>query len=482
MKIKQIPISVNDIFKNAGRLDLALTAISKMLSLQSLTKVAGGEKRSGHSVATLLYLSLFLQPLSGSRGSILSFFNKLAHEQKNLSPALYRFLRNVKINWRKVHMNINAVMRRNFKKSFAKEERFLPRVFIADDTALIKSGRKIKGISHIHDHTDNRYKHGFKMLGMMYFNGFYSHFVDFSLHAEGKWCSKFRRLMGCFTAAGQRSKELSQSKTVTIIQMLKRLRHFEVDYFLADSWFCSPSFTEELLEVLPKGCHILMHAKMNNTKYFYKGQEIGIKNLLLKLNRKGDSKRCKEYNTYYFSCTIIRNEITYKVYFSRLSKSDKWVAFLSTDTQLSYVKAMRIYALRWKVEIGFRELKQQFNISRCQANSFAAQTAHITLALSLHSLMSHYLACSNSITTMGELFRETEDQLNSARLFGEHWREFKDIILAIADDLGGASQVTVAELLESSVFSLVESMIDEMAKWAGRWNSDFSIEDQELIA
>ena len=225
-----------------------------------------------------------------------------------------------------------------------------------------------------------------------------------------------------------------------------------------------------------------MHAKMNNTKYFYRGKMIGIKDLLLKLSRAGERKRCKEYNTYYFSCKIMRNDIAYKVYFSRLSKSSKWVAFLSTDTQLSYVKAMRIYALRWKVEVGFRELKQQFNISRCQANSFAAQTAHITLALSLHSLMSHYLAYSNSITTMGELFREAEEQLNSARFFGEHWREFKDIILAIADDLGGASHVTVSELLESTVFSLVESMIDEMAKWPGRWNSDFSIDDQELTA
>ena len=180
MKIKQVPIRINDIFENAGSLDIALTAISKMLSLQSLTKVAGGEKRSGHSVSKLLYISLFLQPLSGCRGSILSFFKRLASDQQNVSPALYRFLRNTEVNWRKVHMSINAVMRTHFKKSFAKEEPTLPRVFIADDTALIKSGRKIKGISHIHDHTDNRYKHGFKMLGMMYFNGFYAHFVDFS--------------------------------------------------------------------------------------------------------------------------------------------------------------------------------------------------------------------------------------------------------------------------------------------------------------
>ena len=65
---------------------------------------------------------------------------------------------------------------------------------------------------------------------------------------------------------------------------------------------------------------------------------------------------------------------------------------------------------------------------------------------------------------MGKLFREAEDQILSAKFFGENWREFKNIILAIADDLGGASNITVTELIESTVFSLVESMIDEMAR------------------
>ena len=83
-------------------------------------------------------------------------------------------------------MTINKVMRNHFKRSFARKVKEFPRVLIADDTALLKSGKKIEGISHIHDHTDNRCKLGFKILGMMYFNGFYTNFVDFSLHAEGK--------------------------------------------------------------------------------------------------------------------------------------------------------------------------------------------------------------------------------------------------------------------------------------------------------
>jgi hypothetical protein len=482
MKIASSNIRINDIFKDGSRLDRAIVSVRQMLSLSSLVKACGGEKRNGHSVHQLMYLSLFLIPLGGCRGSILAFFRKRSVDQNKLSPALYRFLRKSTINWRKVYMTINTVMRNHFKKSFALEVREYPRVLIADDTALLKSGKRIEGISNIHDHTDNRYKLGFKMLGMMYFNGFYSHYVDFSLHAEGKWSAKFRRLLGCSTTAGKRSKELMQSKTSTILAMIKRLRHFKVDYFLADSWFCSPKFMGELLLQLPKGCHVLMHAKMNHTQYDYNGSKLNLKDLLQKLSREQKQKRCKEYNTHYFSCKISRDGITYKVYFSRLSKKDKWIAFLSTDCQLSYIKAMRVYALRWKIEIGFRELKQQFNIGKSQANSFAAQVAHITLALSLHSLMSHYLACSNSLTTMGELFREIEEELQSTRLFGEHWLIFKEMILAISEQLGGANRITVEQLLNANAFSLVESMIDEISKWPGRWNSDFFIEAKDLAA
>ena len=41
-------------------------------------------------------------------------------------------------------------------------------------------------------------------------------------------------------------------------------------------------------------------------------------------------------------------------------------------------------------------------------------------------------------------------------------------MMEIAEELGGAEKVTVAELVNSSPFALVESMINEMAKWPGR--------------
>ena len=485
MKIDQNPVSVNDIFKNKGRLENALTSVAKSLPVEKLIKAMGFDKRSGHPLKNLLYFGLFFMPLSSSRGSILDFFNRLGGKHGEIKPAFYRFLQNHNIAWRKVMMSANTIMRQYFRKSFATKTSDLPRVFSVDDTFLKKFGRKIQGVSRVHDHTDNTYQNGYKMLAVMYFNGFYSHFVDFSLHAEGKkktFATAFRRLLGCQTETGKRAKELLEKKPVTILKMLKRLRHFKVDYFLADSWFCSPAFMVELLTVLPKGCEVIMHAKMDHTKYRYKNRELGLKILLEKLLREEEYSRCKEFNTLYFRRKIIRDGREYTVLFSRLRKNSKWVAFLTTDTGISYIKAMRVYALRWKIEIGFRELKQNFYITRCQANHFASQVAHITQAIMLHGFMSHYLACRNGSVSMGELFREFEQEVHGNLLRCSHWAEFKEVLIAVAESLGGIENVSVKEIFESAAFLLVESMIDEIAKWPGRWNSELIYDNQELAA
>jgi hypothetical protein len=485
MKIEQAPVSVNDIFKNKGRLENALTSVANSLPVEKLIKAMAFDKRSGHSLKNLLYFGLFFMPLSSSRGSILNFFKRLDGKHGELQPAFYRFLLNKNIAWRKVMMAGNTIMRQYFRKSFAQKTSDLPRIFSVDDTFLRKFGPKIQGVSRVHDHTDNTHQNGYKMLAIMYFNGFYSHFVDFSLHAEGKkktLAASFRRLLGCQTEAGKRAKELLGEKPAIILQMLRRLRHFKVDYFLADSWFCSPAFMVELLSILPKGCEVLMHAKMDQTKYCYKNRQLGLKELLEKLLREEEFNRCKEFNTFYFRRKIIRDGRQYTVLFSRLRKNSKWVAFLTTDTSISYIKAMRVYALRWKIEIGFREIKQNFYITRCQANHFASQIAHITQAIMLHSFISHYLACCNGSVSMGELFREFEQELQANILRCSHWAEFKEVLIAIAESLGGIENVSVQELLESAAFLLVESMIDEIAKWPGRWNSDLVYDDQELVA
>jgi len=61
-----------------------------------------------------------------------------------------------------------------------------PKALIIDDTVIQKTGKRIEGVTKVHDHVTGRSVTGFKLLGLCWFNGFYARFLDFSLVGEKK--------------------------------------------------------------------------------------------------------------------------------------------------------------------------------------------------------------------------------------------------------------------------------------------------------
>jgi len=55
---------------------------------------------------------------------------------------------------------------------------------MVDDSMLAKTGRRIEGITKVHDHVTNKFVIGYKLLALCWFNGAYSLFLDFSLVSE----------------------------------------------------------------------------------------------------------------------------------------------------------------------------------------------------------------------------------------------------------------------------------------------------------
>jgi IS4 transposase len=61
-----------------------------------------------------------------------------------------------------------------------------------------------------------------------------------------------------------------------------------------------------------------------------------------------------------------------------VSKKD-WALFLTTDTQLSMSKMLETYALRWGIEVYFKEAKQHLGFLKEQTATFTSHTASIHL-------------------------------------------------------------------------------------------------------
>jgi transposase len=58
-------------------------------------------------------------------------------------------------------------------------------------------------------------------------------------------------------------------------------------------------------------------------------------------------------------------------------RKSQWVALVSTDLDLSVEQIIEFYSARWKIEAGFREIKQEIGSSQTQTRTPDAVTNHL---------------------------------------------------------------------------------------------------------
>ena len=79
-----------------------------------------------------------------------------------------------------------------------------------------------------------------------------------------------------------------------------------------------------------------------------------------------------------------------KLFLTRFSKRSKRRLILSTDLNLNFQQAMKIYNIRWTIEVLFKECKQHLNLGKCQSNDFDAQIADTTISLLVYMMLSFH--------------------------------------------------------------------------------------------
>ena len=96
---------------------------------------------------------------------------------------------------------------------------------------------------------------------------------------------------------------------------------------------------------------------------------------------------------------------------------------------------MKIYNIRWTIEVLFKECKQHLNLGKCQSNDFDAQIADTTISLLVYMMLSFYKKI-HSYTTFGVLFAQYRDEFIEATVAEKLWQFFISL------------QFTIAEILE----------------------------------
>ena len=244
---------------------------------------------------------------------------------------------------------------------------------MVDDTSQARAGRKVEGTSCYFDHTEGRQRKGHQVLqfGLAAEKGF------LPLEAQivtGQKCAidkpkdkPFRDQRSSAARDMRRAREQSKHQLFRGM-LLRALRAgFSAGYVLADAWF---GCKENIACCLDQNLVGLFQMKRGLLAYQYHGRAYTASQLYAMVQRRmRPSHRRARYKTASLIVSLnLETEdrqptrwVDVRLVFSapvRARSSGTWVVFLCTDVKLSDAKILEVYALRWSIEVYFKEIKQ----------------------------------------------------------------------------------------------------------------------------
>jgi hypothetical protein len=129
-----------------------------------------------------------------------------------------------------------------------------------------------------------------------------------------------------------------------------------------------------------------------------------------------------------------------------------WALFLTIDVHLSMSKMLETYALRWGIEVFFKEAKQHLGFLKVQTATFASHTASIHLCV-IRDLMLMQDKFSDRESRVGEFRSTIQQQLGTLSFAGRLRQIFRSIISGALHELRkrGCSKEIIVEMIGERV-------------------------------
>ena len=122
--------------------------------------------------------------------------------------------------------------------------------------------------------------------------------------------------------------------------------------------------------------------------------------------------------------------------FSRVrpSSADTWVLFLCTDVTRPDAKILEAYALRWSIEVYFKEIKQHLGFLKEQSGRYEVAYASVHLAALRYLLLFEAMLRSGHLA-YGEIRDRQTGQLQVLTYAALLWQWFRALIEGALDSL-----------------------------------------------
>lgn len=413
-------------------------------------------KSKGYNVSILL-LSLLIFRLRSE--SIYRMQNRAKNFLERIDDnTFYRLMNNQWMNWRKLLLGFakQFAAHVNAKGDFVSQTT----CFVLDDTDIEKTGKTVEFIGRVFNHVTKHYPLGFKMLLLGFWDGKTLIATDFSLHREkGKkgtyglskkeLKSQFRKKRDSKSSGYKRVMELDMKKGEVAVSMLRRAvkNGFVASYVLMDSWFVNDYMIKSVRSIKKGAMHLLGMCKIDRRKYLTGNKELNAQQLITKNQRK-NSKYSKKYKSTYISMVVDYKGEKVRLFFIRYNNAKNWTSLLTTDLTLSFTRAIELYQIRWTIEVLFKECKQYLRLGASQNTDFDGQIADATIILVTHTILSLQKRFS-CYETMGELFRETQQQLLELTLWERLIKVFFKMLVQMVTILNIDIEVLIEKLMQS---------------------------------
>lgn len=299
-------------------------------------------------------------------------------------------------------------------------------------------------IGKVFSHVTHSMTLGFKALFLGITDGRSQMLVDFALVGEeGKknYGLKQKQLDARFSKkhaetshTAHRVKEYDMSKITLMMEMIrcviKQKIHF--DYILADSWFACADIIKFATSRHVK-CHYLGMIKMGRTKYRYKGMEYTANQLASLFNKpKGGRKYSRHLGCYYITVDVTFAGRDVRLFFCKRNKWSKWNGLITTNRQLEFLDAYRIYSMRWSLEVVFKDSKQNIGLGKYQMRNFSSQVAMTAITAIQYNLLSTARRFSD-YETVGGLFKDATKGSVKLTLTERIWDMMLEMVREIAE-------------------------------------------------
>ena len=449
-----LPALTADLLRDSGLLiDNLFADLWKQVGMKSLLSRVGFSKRSGTPIDELVYcLVLWVWLKAGSLG--LFARESLQTFSEAEKDALYGVMNREDLDWRRLHQRVALQAMGAMKTSRG------PKALVLDDSIKTRHGKKMPGVSSHFDHTSGRHVMGQQVvtLGLSGEEGFVP--LDSELFISATKAQALHQPFrdGRSVVAKRYRVARDQTKPEMAKAMIRRALRagIKADYLLADAWFGTKPMIQTAEDALLTP---ILRMKKNTMKYrlteFRQGQtshrEMDVKGLYQACIRgHWDNIPGQPYQAK--ACDVALNLaaspqeperwITVRLLFVRGTVTGEktqpgkhdWAVFLTTDRHLEPQRILELYALRWAIEVYFKEAKQHLGFLKEQSNHYAAYVASIHLSAIRFCLLS-IAQFTHQARGIAEIRKKLSDNAQHISFAAPLWSVFRAVITGALDEL-----------------------------------------------